>query len=61
VLASRCLRPGRCEAATSGTLHLSKFSEGRVRLASTNCISRTEASKRAALMLRGASLGLFAG
>src|SRR5882762_5532609 len=29
VLASRCLRPGRCEAATSGTLHLSKFSEGK--------------------------------
>jgi len=29
VLASRCLRPGRCEATTSGTLHLSKFSEGK--------------------------------
>ena len=28
LLASRCLRPGKCDAATSGTLHLTKFSPG---------------------------------
>ena len=28
-LGSRCLRHGQCEAATSGTLHLSKFSQGK--------------------------------
>jgi hypothetical protein len=27
LLASRCLKPGQCEAATSGTLHLAKFIE----------------------------------
>jgi hypothetical protein len=27
LLASRCLRPGQCEAATSGTLHLAKLIE----------------------------------
>ena len=29
VLASRCLRPGQCDAATSGTLHLTTFSPGK--------------------------------
>ena len=29
VLARRCLRPGPCEAVTSGTLHLAKFSKGK--------------------------------
>ena len=29
VLASRCLKPGQCEAATSGTLHLTTFSAGK--------------------------------
>jgi len=29
VLASRCTGPGQCEAATSGTLHLSTFSPGK--------------------------------
>ena len=29
VLARRCLRPGQCEAVTSGTLHLAKFSKGK--------------------------------
>src|SRR5260370_24379869 len=29
MLASRCLRPGQCDAATSGTLHLSTFSPGK--------------------------------
>lgn len=28
VLASRCMSHGKCEAATSGTLHLAKFSHG---------------------------------
>jgi hypothetical protein len=28
-LARRCLRPGQCEAATSGTLHLAKLSNGK--------------------------------
>ena len=28
VLASRCLKPGQCDAATSGTLHLNTFSPG---------------------------------
>jgi hypothetical protein len=28
-LARRCLRPGQCEAVTSGTLHLAKFSKGK--------------------------------
>jgi hypothetical protein len=27
VLASRCLKPGRCEDSTSGSLHLTKFSQ----------------------------------
>ena len=29
VLASRCLSPGQCDAATSGTLHLTTFSPGK--------------------------------
>jgi hypothetical protein len=29
LLTSRCLRPGKCEAATSGHLHLTTFSPGR--------------------------------
>jgi hypothetical protein len=29
VLASRCLRPGQCDAATSGTLHLTTFRPGK--------------------------------
>jgi hypothetical protein len=29
VLASRCLKPGQCDAATSGTLHLTTFSPGK--------------------------------
>jgi hypothetical protein len=29
VLARRCLIPGQCEAVTSGTLHLAKFSKGK--------------------------------
>jgi len=29
LLASRCLRPGQCDSATSGTLHLAKFIEGQ--------------------------------
>ena len=29
VLASRCLRPGQCDAAASGTLHLTTFSPGK--------------------------------
>jgi hypothetical protein len=29
VLASRCLSPGRCDAAISGTLHLATFSPGK--------------------------------
>jgi hypothetical protein len=29
VSARRCLRPGQCEAVTSGTLHLAKFSKGK--------------------------------
>jgi len=29
MLASRCLSPGQCDAATSGTLHLSMFSPGK--------------------------------
>ena len=30
VLARRCLRPGQCEAVTSGILHLAKFSKGKI-------------------------------
>ena len=29
VLASRCVSPGQCDAATSGTLHLTTFSPGQ--------------------------------
>jgi hypothetical protein len=29
VVASRCLRPGQCESATSGTLHLEKYVNGK--------------------------------
>jgi hypothetical protein len=29
VLASRCLKPGQCDAATSGTLHLTSFRPGK--------------------------------
>jgi hypothetical protein len=29
VLSSRCLSPGQCDAATSGTLHLTTFSPGK--------------------------------
>jgi len=29
VPASRCLKPGQCDAATSGTFHLTTFSPGK--------------------------------
>ena len=29
ILASRCQSPGHCEAATSGALHLTKFTQGK--------------------------------
>jgi hypothetical protein len=61
VLASRCLIPGQCVGATSGTLHLTKFDKAEVFLVSTNSVSRTGASKRAASMLRGTWFHFSAG
>jgi hypothetical protein len=29
VVASRCLKPGQCEAATSGNIHLERYAQGK--------------------------------
>jgi hypothetical protein len=54
ILASRCRIPGRCDTATSGTLHLDTFRPGKGATGVYE-LHFGEASKRAPLMLLGPS------